>query len=90
MKGRTYEHGTWSVKAKTPYIYSFDKKAYCSGEVFLDDAFNPIEESISYKVNREKAEEYMQTAPGSARDALLRLITKKPGKQSVVITAKGR
>jgi hypothetical protein len=87
---RTYEHGEWQIKARTPFIYSLNTKMYRSGEVFLDDFFNPIEESISYKVNREKAEEYMQTAPSSARDALLKLITKKEGKKSVVLTAKGR
>lgn len=87
---KTYEHGATSIKIRTPFIYSLNTKMYRSGEVFLEDAFNPIEESVSFKVNREKAEEYMQTAPGSARDALLKLITKKPGKQSVLITTKER
>lgn len=82
---RTYEFNAWNVKVKTPYIYSVDTKAYRSGEVFIEDGFNPIEESISYKVNRAKAEEYFQRAPSSVREALTKLITKKPGKPGIVI-----
>jgi len=87
---RTYEFNMWNIKIKTPFIYSLNTKMYRSGEVFLDDAFNPIEETVSFKVNRAKADEYMQTSPDSVREALIKLITKKPGKQSVAITYKGR
>lgn len=82
---RTYQFNEWDITAKTPYIYSLNTKKYKAGDVYLDEAFNPIQESVSYKVNRELAEEYMNTAPASARSALLELITKKPGKASVTI-----
>lgn len=83
---RTYELGAWNVKARTPMVYSLDTKVYKSGEVFLEDAFNPIEEKTTYTVNKAKAEMYFNNAPLSVREALQKLITKKPSKPSVIIS----
>jgi len=82
---KSYEFSEWKVTCKTPMIYSLDTKAYRERGVFLDDAFNPVKESIAYTVDKKKFEEYMQIAPESVRNALCELVTKKPGKSSVTL-----
>jgi hypothetical protein len=81
----TYEVSEWKVTVKTPMILSLDTKAYKSGAVYLDEAFNPIQEQVSYKVDRKKFELYMETAPASVRESLTELVTLKPGKASVSV-----
>ncbi len=83
---RTYRVGLRKITCKTPMIFSLDKKKYESNEVYVPEEFNPIEHSVSYKLNKKLCEEYLSSAPESARNALLELITKKPGKPSVSIT----
>lgn len=81
----TYSVGTMRVTCRTPQILSLDKKAYLSGDVYLDPAFDPIETSTTYKVNRAAYEDYLSKAPQTARIALDALIESKPGKPSVVV-----
>lgn len=81
----TYSVGTMRVTCRTPQILSLDKKAYLSGDVYLDPAFDPIESSQVFKVNRAAYEDYLSKAPQTARIALDMLIESKPGKASVVV-----
>ena len=81
----TYSVGTMKVTCRTPQILSLDKKAYLSGDVYLDPAFDPIEVSETFKVNRAAYEDYLSKAPQTARVALDMLIQSKPGKASVVV-----
>lgn len=81
----TYSVGTMKVTCRTPQILSLDKKAYLSGDVYLDPAFDPIDSSQVFKVNRAAYEEYLSKAPQTARIALDMLIQSKPGKASVVV-----
>jgi hypothetical protein len=84
---RSYQVGDIQVVCKTPVILSLDKKAYEKGDVFLDAAFDPIEQSVAYKVNRSKYLSMMELAPGPVREALNALITEKDGKRNVTIKA---
>lgn len=81
----TYSVGTMRVICRTPQILSLDKKAYLSGDVYLDPAFDPIESSQVFKVNRAAYEDYLSKAPQTARIALDMLIESKPGKPSVIV-----
>lgn len=81
----TYPVGHKKVTCKTPMIYSLDKKAYESGDIYLPSEFDPIKKCITYSVDKKLCEQYMATSPKSAREALFELITKKPGKPSVTI-----
>lgn len=85
---KTYEYGVWKVEVKTPCTYSLNKKLYESGEVKLPAEFNPIKQSVSYSIDKRLCEEYMLDAPKKVREALCKLIDKKPSKPSVTI--KGR
>lgn len=82
---KSYQVGTFKVTCRTPVIYSLDKKAYESGDVYLMPEFDPIESSTAYKINKAKLEAFLQTAPMSVRTSLSKLVTKKDGKPSVVI-----
>ncbi len=80
---RTYEVGIWKVKAKTPYIYSLDTKAYKAGDVYLPSQFDPIKQSTAYTVDKKLFDKYYATSPANIREALVQLVTIKPGKASV-------
>jgi hypothetical protein len=82
---RSYEHETWKVEIKTPFVYSLNKKLYESGNVILPDNFNPIKQSTSYSVDKVLCDKYLVDAPKKVREALIELIDKKPGKASVTI-----
>jgi|GEM_PF-763214 len=82
---RTYQVGTMAVTCKAPVILALDKKAYESGDVFLEEEFDPIERGVSYKVNRSKYLSMMEIAPQRVRMALDMLITEKDGKKNVSI-----
>lgn len=84
---KSYEYNEWKITAKTPYVFSLDKKAYESGEVFLPCEFDPIKSSTSYTVDKRLFEKYMQTSPEAVRESLTALVTIKPGKSSVTIGA---
>lgn len=82
---KTYEHGTWKIEVKTPFIYSLNKGLYESGEINLPENFNPIKQSVSYSIDKRLCDQYLQAAPEPVRDVLVQLIEKKPGKAGVVI-----
>jgi hypothetical protein len=82
---RSYEYGVWRLEVKTPYVYSLNKKLYESGTINLPTEYNPIKESVSYLVDKRLCEQYLQEAPIDARDALIELIDKKPGRAGVTI-----
>lgn len=82
---KSYDFEMWKIECKTPFIYSLDKKAYESGDVYLPAEFNPVKSSVSYTVDKKLCDKYMSEAPLSVREALAQLIEKKPGKPSVAI-----
>lgn len=82
---RTYEHGMWKIEIKTPVTYSINKKSYESGEIKIPDDFNPIKKAVSYTVDKRLCDEYLVKAPSSIKQALVKLIEKRPGKAGIVI-----
>lgn len=82
---KTYVLGDRSVTLKTEMIYSLDKTAYNSGEVFLPPEFDPVVQKVTYEVNKKLFNTYEQTAPADVRHILNALITKKESKPSVSI-----
>ena len=47
--------------------------------------FDPVLQSVAYKVNKKLFDHYESTSPLSVREALNELVTKKEGKLSVTI-----
>jgi hypothetical protein len=82
---KTYEHESWKIEIRTPFIYSLNKKLYESGDVKLPEKFNPIKEAVSYSIDKRLCDQYMIDAPQKVKDALIELIEKKPGKPGVTI-----
>ena len=82
---KSYEYSVWKIEVKTPFIYSLNKNLYESKSSKLPDNFNPINQSVSYSVDKRLCDEYMLNAPKKVRDVLIDLIDKKPGKASVTI-----
>jgi hypothetical protein len=85
---KSYDYDQWKIECKTPMTYSLDKKAYESGDYYIPDNFDPVRSSVSYTVNKQLFETYASTAPLSVREALHKLIDKKPAKASVTIKAR--
>jgi hypothetical protein len=82
---KTYDIGLHSVTIKTDMIYSLDKKAYISGDVFLPPEFDPVLQKITYEVNKKLFNAYEQMAPLAVRKTLNELVTKKESKPNVSI-----
>jgi hypothetical protein len=82
---KTYDVGERSVTLKTEMIYALDKKAYCSGDVFLPAEFDPILQKVTYEVNKKLFNHYESIAPASVRETLNMLVTKKNSKPAVSI-----
>lgn len=82
---KSYNFNTWKIEVKTPFVYSLNKKLYESGKIQLDDRFNPIKKATTYTVDKRLCDEYLEYAPKEARDVLVELIDKKPGKAGVTI-----
>lgn len=82
---KSYNHGIYKVEVKTPCNYSLDKSAYESGNYSLPEQYNPIKESVSYRIDKKLCDEAMEKAPKRVQKALSELIEKKPGKPSVTI-----
>lgn len=82
---KTYEYGVWKLEVKTPFVYSLNKKLYESGDVKLPEQFNPVKQSVSYSIDKRLCDQYMLDAPKKVRDALAKLIDKKPGKAGITI-----
>lgn len=82
---KTYEYSIWKIEVKTPVVYSLNKKLYESGEFNIPDAYNPIKHGISYTIDKRLCEKFINEAPENARNALIALIEKKPGKPSICI-----
>ena len=85
---KTYNVGVWKVKAKTPFIYSLDTKAYKNGDFFLPAEFDPIKQSVSYAVDKKLFDKYYNSSPIGVRESLTQLITIKPGKAGLNIEAR--
>jgi hypothetical protein len=85
---KTYEYEIWKIEVRTPCIFSLDKKKYEESKRLLPSEYNPIKESKSYTIDKNKCEKMMLDAPKNVRDVLSSFIEKKPGKASINI--KGR
>ena len=82
---KTYDIGMHSVTIKTDMIYALDKKAYISGELYLDPSFDPVLQKTTYEVNKKLFNAYEQMAPANVREVLAQLIEKRPSKPNVTI-----
>lgn len=82
---KTYDIGFHSVTIKTDMIYALDKKAYISGELYLEPAFDPVLQKVTYEVNKKLFNAYEQMAPADVREVLNQLVEKKPSKPNVTI-----
>lgn len=82
---KTYEHSTWRIEVKTPFVYALNKKMYESGAVSLPPEYNPIKESKSYTIDKTKCDRFMIDAPKKVQRDLAKLIDLKAGKKGIVI-----
>lgn len=82
---KTYEYNIWRIEVKTPCVYSLNKKMYESGNFNIPEEYNPIRKSISYSIDKKLCDKYINDAPKNVRNALTKLIEKKPGKSGIVL-----
>ena len=79
--------GKYKVTIKTDYIYSLNKEEYSIYKHTLPHAFNPVNETIKYEVNKRAFREAQKYASLSEQQMLARFIELKPAKPSIKIEA---
>ncbi len=80
---RTYEHHNFKIEVKTPATYSVDRKKY--EQVSIPDEYNPIKQNITYAVNKELCDRFINDAPQHIKELLFTVIEKKQSRKTVTV-----
>jgi len=84
---RTYIQDKWKITVKTGYNYTLDKEKYEMLSRHLSSSIDPINRVTKYEINKKILRESYQYASDKEREILAEIITKKPAKLNVSITA---
>lgn len=83
---QTHEYGKYKVIFKTPVLWKLNKKEYIVHKHHLRDEFNPVIESISYRISNSKLDDIAMYGSSEDRAALEAFIEKDYSKPSITLT----
>lgn len=84
---KTYIEGKFKIVIKTGYNYSLDKEKYEMLSRHLNSSIDPVTRVTKYEINKKVLRESYLHASAKELEILDEIITKKPAKLSVTITA---
>lgn len=84
---KTYIEGKYKVLVKTGYNYTLDKEKYEMLSRHLNSSLDPVNRVTKYEINKKVLREAYLHASEKELEILNEMITKKPAKLSVTITA---
>lgn len=84
---KTYAVDKYKVTIKTDFIYSLDKEEYQVIKSKIPTEFNPVKESTSYLIDKRIIKNAEQYASTDELMLLSQIITKKPSKPNVKVSA---
>ena len=84
---KTYVEGKYKILLKTGYNYTLDKEKYEMLSRHLNSSIDPITRVTKYEINKKVLRESYLHASERELEILNEIITKKPAKLSVTITA---
>ena len=84
---KTYIEGRFKVLVKTGYNYTLDKEKYEMLARHLNSSLDPVTRVTKYEINKKILRESYLHASDKELEILNEIITKKPAKLSVTITA---
>ena len=84
---RTYIEGKYKIVVKTGYNWSLDKETYERIGRSLSSKFDPVQKVTKYELNKKIIREAYEHATGSDLEILNEILSKKPSKLSVTISA---
>lgn len=87
---QTHEYGKYKATFKTPVLWKLNKKEYVISKNHIRDEFNPIIETISYRVNNSKMDDINIYGSKEDRDILETFIEKDYSKPSITLTLNAR
>lgn len=84
---KTYVEGKYKILVKTGYNYTLDKEKYELLSRHLNSSLDPVNRVTKYEINKKiLRESYLHASEGEL-EILDEIISKKPAKLSVTITA---
>ena len=84
---RTYIEGKYKVVVKSGYNFSLDKEKYEMLSRHLNSSIDPVKKVTKYELDKKVLRESYLHASDKELQILDEIITKKPAKLSVTITA---
>ena len=84
---KTYVEGKYKILVKTGYNYTLDKEKYELLSRHLNSSLDPVNRVTKYEINKKILRESYLHASERELDILNEIISKKPAKLSVTITA---
>lgn len=83
----TYIQDKWKITLKTGYNYTLDKEKYELLSRHLNSSIDPVNRVTKYEINKKILRESYIHASKKELEILDEIITKKPAKLNVVISA---
>lgn len=83
----TYTEGRFKITVRSGYNYTLDKEKYEMLSRHLNSSIDPIEKRVKYEINKKTLRESYAMASEKELEILNEIISKKPAKLSVVISA---
>ena len=84
---KTYIAGKHKVTVKSGWIYSLNKEEYMTMGGHLPACFNPVSQRTSYDLNKSIIRDAEKFGSAAELELLATMISKKPAKLSIRITA---
>lgn len=84
---KTYIEGRYKITVKTGFNYSLNKEEYESIGKRLHPQFDPVTKTVKYELNKKVIREAYVYGSTQDKEILDSIITKKPAKLNVQITA---
>lgn len=83
---QSHQYGKYKVIFKTPVLWKLNKKEYIIHKHHLREEFNPVIESISYRVSNSKLDDIYVYGSAEDKAALDAFIEKDYSKPSITLT----
>ena len=84
---RTYVEGPFKITLRSGYNYTLDKEKYEMLSRHLNSSIDPVEKKVKYEINKKTLRESYAMASEKELEILNEIISKKPAKLFVVISA---
>lgn len=84
---KTYTYGKWKITVKSGYNYSLNIDEYETIGHFLPRGFDPVLKKVKYEINKNAIRACAEYGSAEQQALLTQMVSKKPSKLNVKISA---